>query len=200
MSSGQVGPGDDGGRTAPGLGATQPGEPLRTELVAVLVAMVGGLPHVLTSAGEARLPSGPLQSQHRSLQGGLRSWVEQQTGHPLGYVEQLYTFADAGRAGRTGRVISVSYLGLTRVAAPSDAWRSWYDLFPWEDQRGDGPTVVDDIIAPMLARWVSSSDPRQQLARRQRRLGAGGAGGGPGSAVQVPDPRRGRRPRQGKRP
>ena len=168
MSSGQVDAGDDSVRTAADAGLALPGEPLRTELVAVLVAVVDGLPHVLTSAGEARLPSGPLQSQHGSLQSGLRSWVEQQTGQPLGYVEQLYTFADRDRAGRAGRVLSVSYLGLTRVAAPSGAWRSWYDLFPWEDQRGDGPTVVDDVIAPMLARWVSSSDPRQQLARRQR--------------------------------
>jgi hypothetical protein len=165
---GAVEPGDDAVRTATDEETAQPGEPLRTELVAVLVAVVDGLPHVLTSAGEARLPSGPLQSQHRSLQSGLRSWVEQQTGQPLGYVEQLYTFADRDRAGRAGRVISVSYLGLTRAAERSDAWRSWYDLFPWEDQRGDGPTVVDDVIAPMLARWVSSSDPRQQLARRQR--------------------------------
>jgi hypothetical protein len=159
---------DDGAGTAAALGPGASDEPLHTELVAVLVAVVDGLPHVLTSAGEARLPSGPLQSQHRSLQAGLRSWVEQQTGHPLGYVEQLYTFADRDRAGLAGRVLSVSYLGLTRVAAPSDVWRSWYDLFPWEDQRGDGPAVVDDVIAPMLARWVSSSDPRQQLARRQR--------------------------------
>jgi hypothetical protein len=165
---GEVDTGDDDVRTATDADAAQPGEPLRTELVAVLVAVIDGLPHVLTSAGEARLPSGPLQSQHRSLQSGLRSWVEQQTGQPLGYVEQLYTFADRDRAGRAGRVISVSYLGLTRAAEPSGAWRSWSDLFPWEDQRGDGPTVVDDVIAPMLARWVSSSDPRQQLARRQR--------------------------------
>jgi len=143
-------------------------EALRTELVAVVVAVVDGLPQVLTSAGEARLPSGPLQSQHRSMQAGLRSWVEQQTGHPLGYVEQLYTFADRDRAGRAGRVISVSYLGLTRVVDAGAGWRSWYDLFPWEDQRGDGPAVVDDVIAPMLARWVSSSDPREQLVRRQR--------------------------------
>lgn len=148
--------------------ADEPSEVLRTELVAVVVAMVDGLPHVLTSAGEPRLPSGPLQSQHRSMQAGLRSWVEQQTGHPLGYVEQLYTFADQDRAGRAGRVISVSYLGLTRVDEPGTAWRSWYELFPWEDQRAAGPSVVDDDIAPMLSRWVSSSDPRQQLERRQR--------------------------------
>lgn len=145
-----------------------PGEALRTELVAVVVAVVDGLPRVLTSAGEPRLPSGPLQSRHRSMQAGLRSWVEQQTGHPLGYVEQLYTFADRDRAGRAGRIISVSYLGLTRVLQGDPAWRSWYEMFPWEDQRGDGPTVVDDVVAPLLARWVSSSDPRQQLARRQR--------------------------------
>lgn len=146
----------------------EPAEALRTELVAVVVAVVDGLPHVLTSAGEPRLPSGPLQSRHRSMQAGLRSWVEQQTGHPLGYVEQLYTFADAGRAGHGGRVISVSYLGLTRVVDASSAWRSWYELFPWEDQRADGPAVVDELIAPMLAGWVSSSDPREQLVRRQR--------------------------------
>jgi hypothetical protein len=168
VSSGEIDPGVAGVRAAADPGAAQPDEPLRTELVAVLVAMVGGLPHVLTSGGEPRLPSGPLQSQHRSMQAGLRSWVEQQTGQPLGYVEQLYTFADRDRAGRAGRVISVSYLGLTRVAEPTDAWRSVYDLFPWEDQRGDGPTVVDDAVAPMLARWVTSSDPREQLARRQR--------------------------------
>lgn len=157
----------------------EPSEALRTELVAVVVAMVDGLPHVLTSAGQARLPSGPLQSQHRSMQAGLRSWVEQQTGHPLGYVEQLYTFADRDRAGRAGRVISVSYLGLTRVDEPGTAWRSWYELFPWEDQRGHGPAVVDDVIAPMLSRWVSSSDPRQQLERRQRCDITFGRGGHP---------------------
>ena len=46
--------------------------------------------------GEA-LPSGPFEVAHRSLQSGLRAWVEQQTRHALGYVEQLYTFADRER-------------------------------------------------------------------------------------------------------
>jgi hypothetical protein len=45
----------------------------------------------------------------------LRAWVEQQTHHPLGYVEQLYTFADRDRMRDDGgHVISISYLGLTR--------------------------------------------------------------------------------------
>jgi hypothetical protein len=63
-------------RQDPTVGQADPaddqGEPLRTELVAVLVAVVDGLPHVLTSAGQLRLPSGPLESQHRSMQAGLR--------------------------------------------------------------------------------------------------------------------------------
>ena len=47
----------------------------------------------------------------------MRAWVEMQTHHPLGYVEQLYTFADRDRSNEAGaRVISVSYLGLTREA------------------------------------------------------------------------------------
>ena len=53
----------------------------------------------MTIANDGALPSGPFEFAHRSLQTGLRAWVEAQTGHPLGYVEQLYTFADRGRAG-----------------------------------------------------------------------------------------------------
>jgi hypothetical protein len=75
------------------------------------------------------LPTGPFESGHRTLQIGLRAWVERQTHHPLGYVEQLYTFADRdrtedGAAGSAGeRLVSISYLGLTREgeAARSNA-------------------------------------------------------------------------------
>lgn len=64
--------------------------------------------------GGLALPSGLFELGHRSLQSGLRAWVEQQTHHPIGYVEQLYTFADKDRAGEGGpRTISISYLGLT---------------------------------------------------------------------------------------
>lgn len=67
---------------------------VQVDLTAVLVAAGGGNPLVLTIGDAASLPSGPLESSHRSLQAGLRDWVEQQTGRPLGYIEQLYTFAD----------------------------------------------------------------------------------------------------------
>ena len=104
------------------------------ELIAVIVAVTGDAARVLTIADGAALPSGPFEVTHRSLQAGMRSWVEQQTHHPLGYVEQLYTFADRDRT-RTGqRLVAISYLGLTREALTSDepgvSWQSWYRYFP----------------------------------------------------------------------
>ena len=95
----------------------------------------------MTIRDGAALPSGAFELDDRSLQSGLRAWVERQTGHPLGYVEQLYTFADRDRAaeGTARRVISISYLGLMReerAKSSGDAgWRNWYDYFPWEDRR-----------------------------------------------------------------
>ena len=68
---------------------------ITADLVAVLVAVTDGEPRIMTIANAGALPSGPFEFAHRSLQTGLRAWVEAQTGHPLGYVEQLYTFAAA---------------------------------------------------------------------------------------------------------
>ncbi len=82
---------------------------------------------MLTTRGGQALPAGPFQMLHRSLQAGLRSWVESQTQHSLGYVEQLYTFADRERE-EAAHVLSISYLGLTREpeqAPPGDT--SWQD-------------------------------------------------------------------------
>jgi len=50
-----------------------------------------GRPLTMTIDDGRALPSGPFEVGHRSLQSGLRAWVERQTRHPLGYVEQLYT-------------------------------------------------------------------------------------------------------------
>ena len=82
--------------------------------------------------------------------------MEQQTRHPLGYVEQLYTFADHDRTGEQSsqHAISISYLGLTREVAASAAivagWQSWYAYFPWEDHRAGLPPLVAKVLVPAL--------------------------------------------------
>ncbi|MGB3763808.1 MAG: hypothetical protein WA966_11345 [Ornithinimicrobium sp.] len=140
-----------------------------TELVAVIVSLAGDGPVVLTSPDGARLPSGPLRSDHRSLQTGLRAWVEQQTALRLGYVEQLYTFADPDRSGGADTTISVSYLGLTRAtsSASASAWRGFYEFFPWEDHRLGVP-AGQAAIADRLRQWAGSE--ASASARRQREI------------------------------
>src|SRR5260221_3071072 len=90
-------------------------QPIGVELIAMLVAVADGRPLAMTIEDGGALPSGPFEVGHRSLQSGLRAWVERQTEHPLGYVEQLYTFADSDRpdAPDSMRTISISYLRLT---------------------------------------------------------------------------------------
>lgn len=147
---------------------------IAADLVAVLVAVTAGEPRVLTIQDRRALPSGPFEPGHRSLQSGLRAWVERQTQLPLGYVEQLYTFADRDRAGTIAQhVISVSYLGLTREQPASDdhdaQWRGWYDYFPWEDHRAGPPSLLEKILWPGFKAWISAgADRASQRARRQR--------------------------------
>ena len=88
-----------GRATAKNQGKSGSANAITADLVAVLVAVTDGEPKIMTIANASALPSGPFEFAHRSLQSGLRAWVEAQTGHPLGYVEQLYTFADRGRTG-----------------------------------------------------------------------------------------------------
>ncbi len=143
------------------------------DLIAVLVAVTAGEPRVLTiDAGQA-LPSGAFEPGHRSLQSGLRAWVERQTHHPLGYVEQLYTFADRDRTEAGARVISISYLALTReapdAAGDEARWLGWYRYFPWEDHREGAPALLETELAPRLAAWAkAAADPLERRARRQR--------------------------------
>jgi hypothetical protein len=143
---------------------------MSADLVAVLVAVTEGEPKIMTIAKADALPSGPFKFTHRSLQTGLRAWVEAQTGHPLGYVEQLYTFADSGRTGNASspHTISISYLGLTRedqVGHGFEAhWSGWYDYFPWEDHRAGAPALIAKLLAPRLRAWAKSA-PSAPLQR-----------------------------------
>ena len=165
--------------TAPAIAAS----PIHAELVAVLAAVTQGTPRVLTTADGQLLPAGPFGVGHRSLQAGLRDWVEAQTHHPLGYMEQLYTFADSDRTDATGaRVISVSYLGLTRESADRSAgqavWHDWYRYFPWEDWRSGEPALLRTQIAPRLHAWMAEARGAQRALRRQRADIAFGLDGG----------------------
>ena len=109
------------------------------------------------------LPFGPFSPrEHRTLEKGLRSWVTEQTGVELGYVEQLYTFGDRGRHADPGDVgapvVSIGYLALTDGSSSRElqrgAWRSWYHYFPWEDWRKGRPEILETEIAPRLKEWA----------------------------------------------
>ncbi|MDL2408714.1 hypothetical protein PY650_24340 [Rhizobium calliandrae] len=142
------------------------------ELIAVLTAVTGNDPRVMTVRSGDALPSGPFELGHRTLQTGLREWVQEQTAHPVGYLEQLYTFADRDRNTEIlgGRTISISYLGLVREqAAPGGGrpgWHGWYEYFPWEDHRHGRPAVLDDIVG-RLNIWIAR-DPARHDQRRRR--------------------------------
>ncbi len=146
---------------------------IAAELIAVVAAVTDDAPRILTIDAGRALPSGPFESTHRSLQAASRAWVERQTGHPLGYVEQLYTFADRDRAQASGRrIVSISYLGLTRetraAGEPDAGWQDWYRYFPWEDRRGKFCPVFDAIQPPLHA-WVDAApDASERRARQQR--------------------------------
>ncbi len=146
------------------------------ELTAVIVAVTGEEPRVLTIQGSEALPTGPFESGHRTLQIGLRSWVERQTHHPLGYIEQLYTFADRDRThdGPGERLVSISYLGLTREGPASGErdprWQTWYRFLPWEDWRSGPPALVARVIAPRLRAWANGADDIATRRGRRNRI------------------------------
>lgn len=146
------------------------------DLVAVLVAVTDGEPKIMTIANASALPSGPFEFTHRSLQTGLRAWVEKQTGHPLGYVEQLYTFADRGRSDdpKSTHTISISYLGLTREDQVGEGfeahWYDWYDYFPWEDQRSGLPAALAKTLTSRLRAWAKSAASSALQRERWQRV------------------------------
>ncbi len=173
--------------------------PVVIGLNAVIVAVTAEVPRVLTvthtdnglatpkilpptTDGDMpsdALPFGPLEPErHRTLDRGLRSWVEQQTGLQLGYVEQLYTFGDRFRAPRAAQdepwVISVAYLALVHeqhlTGDGSAHWRDWYDYFPWEDWRDGRPRLIDQTIRPALAEWAADATMPSETHARQERI------------------------------
>ena len=174
--------------------ASSPGASLSIGLCAAIVAASEHEPRVLTlrfaasggSPAEA-LPSGPLEAEHRTLEIGLRAWVERQTSQHLGYVEQLYTFGDRDRAMGDGAgddslalpALVVAYLALAREAHPSGSldaatadaeWRGWYRYFPWEDWRGGKPALLGPLEA-RLEGWAAEAGDDAERRLREERLG-----------------------------
>jgi hypothetical protein len=157
------------------------GDSLSIRLSAVIVAATVDEPRVLTVHGGRAvadaLPSGPLEVEHRTLEVGLRAWVERQTHEKLGYVEQLYTFGDRDRV-ETGaaprRALTVAYLALVREArlegAAAAAWQSWYRYFPWEDWRLGKPAVLPPL-EEQLAGWIQAAASETERRRRAERVG-----------------------------
>jgi len=170
------------------------------DLNAVIVAIIEGQPKVLIvqhtpaslnafnqSIGNTSrpaddilevLPFGPFYPlQHRTMESSLRSWVEVQTEREIGYVEQLYTFGDAGRDMREieggPRGVSVGYLALVQDTGPTTIknahWQDWYRYFPWEDWRSGKPALLDAHVIPALEQWIDqSSNPIQKKERHER--------------------------------
>ena len=156
-------------------------------LNAAIVAVTDNEPVVLTIRSEADsagatdgLPFGPFSPlQHRTFEGGLRAWVQRQTGLELGYAEQLYTFGDRGRHAQAGdvgpHIVSIGYLALTQAKPVSDGqhstWRSWYHYFPWEDWRRGRPDILESAIEPRLREWTEaqrSASAAQPISRDER--------------------------------
>lgn len=171
------------GAAAAARGHPQADSPVTVDLTAVIVTVDGDQPCVLVrrlpGVGGDSLPWGPLRPEHRTLQAGLRAWVEQQTQLGLGYVEQLYTFGDRNRAlllpdapPAAWRAISVAYLALvradTRRTVPEAAWSRWYDFLPWEDWRGGVPSARAAMLEP-LTRWRdAAASPGERRERGER--------------------------------
>lgn len=145
-----------------------------TELVAVLISVTDSEAKVLTVNQGSLLPNGPLTPIHRSLQAGVRQWVETQTHQPLGYVEQLYTFVDTNRKISTGQyAIYISYLGLVREEVKhlesTAIWQNWYEYLPWEDHRKGHPQFITDHFYPIFRHWINSGNSiAEQKAREDR--------------------------------
>jgi hypothetical protein len=153
-------------------------------LTAAIVAVVNDEPVVLVvregedSIATEGLPFGPFSPrEHRTLEKGLRSWVSEQATVELGYVEQLYTFADRGRHADPGEsgahLVSIGYLALTDGSSARELqrgiWRSWYHYFPWEDWRKGRPEILETEIVPRLKEWAQRPVSALSTARPVKR-------------------------------
>lgn len=145
---------------------------VRIGLSAVVMALHDRALCVLTTGAgpDLALPFGPFDPvKDRTFELSLRAFVADQTGFRPGFVEQLYTFGDAGRSSprptpgpKRAREISVGYLALTReadTASVADArWTPVFDIFPWEDRRV-GAVSSHSLVEALLV-WAGEDTSR----------------------------------------
>ena len=179
----------------PAAPAAEAGQ-IQTELLvglnAVIIAVTDDQPRVLTvdpqsaSLGDVAvafettsraLPFGPFDRVHdRTLELCMRETVSKYSGIELGYLEQLYTFADKGRDPRErrggSRVLSVAYLALLEerslAGAEGASWENCYEFFPWEDWRSGRPELLDELRAELLEWSERSQLPVGDMDARER--------------------------------
>ena len=148
---------------------------VRIGLSAVVIALRDRQACVLTTPGDdgaLALPFGPFDpGRDRTFELALRAFVTAQTGFHLGFVEQLYTFGDIGRASPRAtpgperrREVSVGYLALTADAADAPLaearWTPVLDVFPWEDRRDGAPGCLAPLLRGLDA-WAGG-DPKRR--------------------------------------
>ncbi|WP_242078514.1 NUDIX hydrolase [Brevundimonas diminuta] len=149
---------------------------VRIGLSAVVMTLKDRQAVVLTTPtedGSRALPFGPFDPvRDRTFERALRDFVTVQTGFRLGFVEQLYTFGDAGRASPRAtpgpgrhREVSVGYLALTPDAAEGQThdarWDAVFEFFPWEDRRcGHDARITEGLHA-----WADGDEHRLARAR-----------------------------------
>jgi hypothetical protein len=184
---------------------THQAEAVGVALTAAILAVRAGEPVVAVVPGARRadeesLPCGPFRpSEHRTLEGGVASWVQAQTGVEIAFLQQLYTAAEAEGAEPDGQdlpppTISISYLALVGPRQCSDRtparWRTWYTFFPWEDWRYGRPECLTGIIErleawavtqpeqpePLCAAGGPQDGPQGRCQRVRMAFGTGGAG------------------------
>lgn len=141
---------------------------VRIGLSAVVMALRDRSLQVLTTHPDQglALPFGPFDpARDRTFELSLRAFVAAQTDFRPGFVEQLYTFGDAGRDAPRAtpgpdclREVSVGYLALTReIGGAGTHWTRVIDIFPWEDRRHDG---TSSILAAGLSAWAGEDVAR----------------------------------------
>lgn len=156
---------------------------VRIGLSAVVIGLRDRQAAVLTTHapdGAPALPFGPFDPvRDRTFELALRDFVTAQTGFPLGFVEQLYTFGDIGRDSpratpgpRPAREVSVGYLALTPEGTETPgfgadgrdaAWMPLFHIFPWEDWRAGPPPSLAAIREHLLV-WIGKDERRLSRA------------------------------------